>query len=237
VTTGQVLFVLLLSAAGATVQGSVGIGYGLVAGPGLAAIDTSFIPGPLLVIGILVGARHIFAEFDHIERPAVGRCFLGLPFGLVAGLAVLNAMDDRVLGVAVGAATALAAASMIFGFSVRRTPAIEVGSGAATAFCAVTAALPGPPFVVAFSDLRPAAMRSTASLFISSLVLISLVALAVTGNFAGEEARLLALLVPGTIGGLLLARYVRPVLERPWFRPLILVVAALGGIALVLRNI
>lgn len=228
---------LLLAAAGATVQGSVGIGYGLVAGPGLAAIDTAFIPGPLLVIGILVSARHIVAEYDHIDRPAVGRCLLGLPVGLVAGIAVLNAMDDRILGIAVGAATALAATAMIFGLSVRRTPAVEIGSGAATAFSAVTPALPGPPFVVAFSDLRPAAMRSTASVFLSTLVLVSLIALAVTGNFGSREVQLLALLVPGTIGGLIVARYVRPLLERPWFRPLILVVAGLGGVALALRNL
>lgn len=233
----EVALVLLLAAAGATVQGSIGIGYALVAGPGLAAIDTAFIPGPLLLIGLIVGTRHIFAEFDDIDRPAIGRCFLGLPVGLVAGFAVLNAMDDRLLGIAVGAATALAAVAMLFGLSVRRTPVVEVVAGAATGFCAVSAALPGPPFVAAFSDLRPAAMRSTASLFISSLIVISLVPMALSGRFAGHEVRLLALLVPGTIGGLLLARYVRPLLERPWFRPLILIVAAVGGIALVLRNL
>ncbi len=236
-TTGQVVLVLLLAAAGATVQGSVGIGYGLVAGPGLAAIDTAFIPGPMLVIAVVVSARHIFAEFDEIERAAVGRSFIGLPFGLFAGLAVLRAMDDRVLGVAVGAATAIAAVAMIVGFKVRRTPVIEVIAGGATAFCAITAALPGPPFVVAFSDLRPAAMRATVSVFLSSLVVISLIALTITGNFGAHEVRLLALLVPGTVAGLVLARYVRPLLDRPWFRPLILVVAGLGGVALVLRNL
>lgn len=231
------MLVLLLAAAGATVQGSIGIGYALVAGPGLAAIDTAFIPGPLLLIGLIVGTRHIFAEFDDIDRPAVGRCFLGMPVGLIAGLAVLNAMDDRLLGIAVGTATALAAVAMLFGLSIQRTPVVEVVAGAATGFCAVSAALPGPPFVAAFSDLRPAAMRSTASLFISSLIVISLIPLALTGNFGSHEIRLLGLLVPGTLGGLVLARYVRPMLEPPWFRPLILVVAGLGGVALALRNL
>ena len=66
------MLVLLLTAAGATVQGSIGIGYGLVAGPGLAAIDTAFIPGPVLAVGLIVGTRHIVAEFDEIDRPAVG---------------------------------------------------------------------------------------------------------------------------------------------------------------------
>lgn len=236
-TGAEVLLVVLLAAAGATVQGSIGIGYALVAGPGLAAIDTAFVPGPLLLIGLVVGARHIFVEFGDIDRPAVGRCFLGLPFGLVAGLAVLNAMDDRLLGIAVGATTALAATVMLLGLRVRRTPAVEVAAGAATAFSAVTAALPGPPFVAAFSDLQPAAMRSTASLYIGSFILIALVPLAATGNFGGHELQLLAVLVPGTFGGLLLARFVRPMLERPWFRPLILIVAGMGGIALVLRNL
>lgn len=233
-TTGEIVLVLLLTAAGATVQGSIGIGYGLVAGPGLAAIDTAFIPGPLLAVGIIVGTRHVVAEFDEIDRPAVGRSLIGLPFGLAAGIAVLNAMDDRLLGVVVGAATTVAT---LLGLSVRRTPAVEVVAGAATALSAITAALTGPPFVVAYSDLRPAALRSTASLFISVLIVVSLVTLAFTGNFGGDEVRLLLLLVPGTVAGLVLARFVRPVIDRPWFRPLILVVAAVGGVALVLRNL
>ena len=126
--------------------------------------------------------------------------------------------------------------SLLAGFSVQRTPAIEVATGAATAFAAITAGLPGPPFVVSFSDLRPSAMRATSASFIMIIVVIGFFSLILTGNFAGEEFRLLALLVPGTLGGLFASRYVRPYLDREWFRPTVLVVACLGGIALAIRN-
>jgi len=38
-------------AGGAIVQGSVGVGLSLVAAPALVAIDPTFIPGPLLIVG------------------------------------------------------------------------------------------------------------------------------------------------------------------------------------------
>ncbi len=228
--------VTLLSMMGATTQGAVGIGYGLVAGAGLVAIDPAFVPGPLLVIGIVVGCRHLLVERSEIDRKAWVRCMTGLPFGLVGGLIVLEAMTDRALSLAIGVGIVLASGALLSGVSINRTPAVEVASGAASAFGAVTASLPGPPFVIAFSDLRPAAMRATSTSFLIVLTMISWVGLILTGNFGEEEFTLLALLFPGCICGLIASRYVRPYLEHAWFRPLILVMAAAGGIALILRN-
>ena len=94
---GAIAAVVLLSFLGATVQGSIGIGYALVAGAGLVAIDPSFVPGPILVIGMIVGCRHVIAERAHLEKAAWKRCLLGLPVGLVGGLIVLESMSDRTL--------------------------------------------------------------------------------------------------------------------------------------------
>lgn len=231
------MLVLLLSTAGATVQGSIGIGYALVAGAGLVAIDAGFVPGPLLLVGLIVGCRHVIAEREHLEQRALKRALFGLPFGMAAGLVLLTSIDDRTLGLLVGATTAMAATALLLGWSVRRTPRVEVLTGAATAFSSVTAGLPGPPFVVAFSDLRPAALRATAGSFIMIVAVLGFVALAATGNFGLTEFSLLALLVPGTLIGLFLSRFVRPHLDRPWFRPLILIVSGVGGLALVVRSL
>ncbi|NNC79353.1 MAG: TSUP family transporter [Acidimicrobiales bacterium] len=236
-TPTEFLLVSVLSMLGATAQGAIGIGYGLVAGAGLVAIDPAFVPGPLLIIGVVVGCRHIVVERDHLDLPAWKRCMLGLPVGLIAGISVLEAMDDRTLGLAVGAAIALAAVALLAGVTVKRTPAIEVATGAGSAFAAVTASLPGPPFVVAFSDLRPAAMRATSASFLVALTVLSFFSLVATGNFARDEFELLALMLPGTVAGLFVSRFVRPHLESQWFRPLILIIAGIGGIALIIRNL
>ncbi len=233
----QFALVTILSMLGATTQGAVGIGYGLVAGAGLVAINPAFVPGPLLVIGIVVGCRHLLVERDQIERKAWARCMLGLPVGLGGGLLVLGAMTDRTLSLLIGAAIVFAAGALLSGLSVTRTPAVEIVSGAASAFGAITASLPGPPFVIAFCDLRPAAMRATSTSFLVILTLVSWASLMATGNFGADEFKLLGLLLPGCVLGLITSRYVRPYLERSWFRPLILVIAGAGGIALILRNL
>lgn len=229
--------VLILSMLGATAQGSIGIGYGLVAGAGLIAVEPAFVPGPLLIISFVVSIRHIVIEREHLDRSALKRCAAGLPVGLIAGLVVLEAMDDRTLSLAVGTAITIAAVALLFGFTIRRTPTIELFAGAASAFSSVTAGLPGPPFVFAFSDLKPAALRATSATFISLIAGVAFFGLLVTGNFGSQEFGLLAALFPGTLAGLFVARYVRPHLEQPWFRPLVLVVSGVGGLALIIRNL
>ena len=149
---GQFILVTLFSVLGATAQGSIGIGYGMVAGAGLVAIDPSFVPGPLLIIGVIISVRHAVVEREHLDRGIWLRAMVGLPVGLFSGLAVLNAMSDRALGLAVGAAIAVASVALLLGLSVRRNPVMDVLAGGATAFAAVTASLPGPPLVVALND-------------------------------------------------------------------------------------
>ena len=236
-TLTQFVLVTLLAILGATTQGSLGSGYGLVAGAGLVAIDPAFVPGPVLVVGMVVAFRHLLVERKEIERLAWARCTMGLPIGLIAGLAIVSAMSDRTLSLLIGAAIILAAVVLLSGVHIRRTPLVEVISGAASAFGAITASIPGPPFVIAFSDLRPGALRATSTAFLIVLTLISWAGLSFTGNFGRAEYDLVAALLPGTIVGLFASRYVRPHLDRPWFRPLILVMAAAGGIGLVLRNL
>ncbi len=233
----EIVAVLALATAGSTVHGAVGIGFGLVAGPALVAIDPGFAPGPLLLGGQVVGLRHILAERAAADRVAWRHCMWGLPLGLLGGLVVLESMDDSTLGLLVGGFTALAAVALLGGLSLRRSSPVEVVAGAASSFAAVAAGIPGPPLVVAFSDMRPATLRSTTSMFMAVIAGLSFVGLTVTGNFGGREAWLLALLLPGVLIGLVLARHVRPHLERPWFRPLVLVVALIGGLVLIGRSL
>ena len=219
------------------VHGSLGLGAALVAGPALVAIDPGFAPGPLMVIGQIVGLRHAIVERRHTDRRAVRHCVLGLPFGLAAGLAVLTAISDKMLGLLIGSLTAAAAISLLCGLRIRRTPSVEVATGFATAFASVTAALPGPPLVLTFSDMKPATLRGTFATFVLMVAAAGLIGLVVTDEFGRHELELTAWLVPGVVLGLTAARFVRPYVDRSWFRPAVLIVALAGGIALILRQL
>ena len=135
-----------------------------------------------------------------------------------------------------GAATALAAAAILLGARVARSRRVEITAGGLMAFASVTAALPGPPLVIGFSDMKPSCMRGTASASILVVAILAGISLLLAGRFGTEELKLLGLLLPGALLGLLSARYLRPVLDRSWFRTAVLVMACAGGIALVIRQ-
>ena len=226
-----------MSTIGASVQGSLGIGLAMVAGPALISIDAGFAPGPFLVAGQMISLRHVVAERHHIDRAIYRRCLYGLPFGLGAGLAILITVDEDTLAIIIGTITAVAALSLLAGAKIHRRPRTDVAAGAATSLASVTAGLPGPAMAIAFSDMEPATMRGTTSAFVMTQALIGFVAIVATDNFGTDELELTGWLIPGVMLGLFAARYVRNYVDRSWFRPAVLTMALVGGVALVIRHL
>ena len=232
-TVAQIIVIVAFSTAGATVQGSAGIGLALVAGPALVAIDPGFAPGPLLLAAQLISTRHIVAEREMADRTALRHALIGLPAGMAVGLTVLVLVSDSTLAVLVGALTVVSSVLLLAGLRPNRTRATEISGGGVCTFAAVTAGLPGPPLVIAFNDMAPPTMRATTSMFVFTVATLGFASLLITGNFGWHELRLLGWLVPGVVLGLVMARWVRPVVDRLWFRPAVLTVSLLGGLALV----
>lgn len=236
-TTSQVAIVIAITALGALIHGSTGIGMALVAGPVLVLIDPGFTPTPLLIATQTIGLRHVVAERRHTDNRAVGRCLLGLPVGVALALVVVAAVEEGAMALFIGSATALACVALLIGVKPRRTARTEVAGGAAIAFAAVSAGLPGPPAVVTFNDMDGSALRGTASTYMLFVATIGLAGLTITGSFGLDELRLCLYLLPGIGLGLIGARYLRHQLDRSWFRPAVLTVALLGGLALVGREL
>ena len=229
--------VLAITAAGAIVQGSAGIGLGLVASPILLSIDVSFAPGPLLLGGLVIGARHMNAEWADLDRPTLGRALVGLPFGAIAGLAVLRVMAADTLSFTVGILICVAAVVLLSGARLHRTDTSDVLTGAAAAFTSITAAIPGPPLVIGFADLTPRGLRCTVSAFVATTGIVAFIGLASIGRFGWHEATLLATMFPGLVLGVFLSRWTRPLLDRNWFRPAVLVLSFAGGAALAVNQL
>lgn len=236
-TAGEIAIVIVMSGFGAVVQGSTGLGLTLVAGPALFAIDPSFAPGPLMMVGLIVSTRHLIVERGHIDRPGLLRFAIGAPVGLVIGLSVLSAVGERELALVIGAFIVVAAIVVLSGFHPARSDATLAGGGAITALATVTASLPGPPFAITFHDAPPPVLRGTIGSFLVPFSSISLVLMALIGEFGRDELALAGLLVPGVVMGLLASRWARPYLDRTWFRQAVLTLAIAGGVALIVRNL
>lgn len=233
----DLLIVVAVTAAGAIVQGSAGIGLGLVASPVLLSLDPAFGPGPLLLGGLVVGARHIAAEWDDLDRPTLRRSLIGLPVGIVAGLGLLRVMATDTLSLTIGVMICAASLFLLSGVRVARSNSSDVLTGVASAFTSITAALPGPPLVIGLADLAPRSLRCTVSVFVAITSAFAFVGLVIIDRFGSHEAMLLALMVPGLVLGVFASRWTRPLLDRHWFRPAILILSLTGGAALVLHQL
>ncbi len=236
-STTQIVIIIAFTTVGAMIQGSTGIGFTLVAGPALVALDPAFAPGPFLIVAQLISIRHIVAEFDEVDRRAVRHAFFGLPVGLGVGLLTLAAMSGSNLALLVGGLTAVSCAVLLAGLHPRRTRTTEIVGGGACTFAAVTAGLPGPPLIVTYHDMTPPALRATVSSFVVAVATLGFASLLITGNFGWHELTLTGWLLPGVGIGLVSARFVRPIIDRHWFRPGVLTIALLGGVALVIGQL
>lgn len=221
-------------AAGAIVQGSVGVGLSLLAAPPLVAIDPTFIPGPLLIIGQVVGIRHIIVEGRHTDWRAIKHALWGLPFGLAAGLAVFELVPEKVRTILIGALVAASALVLLAGFRLRQTRRTEIGGGLTCSFGAMAASLPGAPLGICFSEMSPPTLRATSSVYIGIVGGVGIGLLVARGSFGLHELELVGYGIPGMFIGLGISRWVRPMLDRSWFRPAVLLVALFGGLALII---
>ncbi len=236
-STGEILIVAAVTILGSIVHGTTGIGLGLIAGPALVSIDPKFAPGPILISSLIVGIRHIVVEWRNVDRQILLRLAAGLPVGTALAILVLATISDRVMAIVIGALVIVASCALLMGFELQRTPRKEVMGGAAASFGAVAAALPGPPLVMTLHDTPGPILRPTISLVNVLIVTIGLVGLILVGRFGADEVSLLGLLAPFVVAGLVLARFVRPWLDRSFFRPAVLCLALAGGAALLLSNL
>lgn len=189
------------------------------------------------MVSQIVGLRHTVVERQHTDRRAVRHCAYGLPLGLAAGLAVLLAVSEDTLALLIGGVTAAAAILLLCGLRIPRTTPVEIVTGTAATFTSVTAGLPGPPLVLTFSDMKPATMRGSVATFILLVAITAVIGLVASDEFGGREVELTGWLIPGVLIGLAASRHVRPLLDRAWFRPAVLIVALAGGMALILRQL
>lgn len=236
-TAWEIVVILAFTSAGATVHASVGLGIGLVAGPALLAVDTGFLPGPVILATLLLTARHLIVDGRHADRGTVTRAYIGVPFGLALGLAVVAIADESTMRIVIGSAIVLAAALLLLGVHVTRTSRTDVVGGGAFSLSLIAAGIPGPAAAVAFNDLPAGPYRGTMGFLGIPVSIISVALLALAGEFGAHELELTAWMMPGILVGLFAGRHVRPYLDRAWFRPALLWLALAGGVAVVARQL
>ena len=233
----EILVVVVAVVAGSMVQATAGVGITLVAAPVLLAVDPAFVPLPLILGGAVVGIRNVTMEFAGFDARRWRRCLLGAPVGLVLGELALANLSERGLTAAIGLLVVISVGAMASGWHPRRRSWTSVLAGLLVAFSLRVAALPGPPYAILHHDDPPEVLRPNISALVLVLGGTISIRLLVGGEVTGADLGRVVLVMGSALVGLLLAPPLRRWVDSGWFRPALLSVCGLGGLATALGAI
>jgi hypothetical protein len=215
---------------GAVVQGSVGFGAALVAGPFLLLLDRSFLPGPMVLAGTTLGAMMGLREWHAVNRPGVAVALGGRLIGLTPAVLLMGLLSDAQFAIACATIILAAVVVSVAGWHVKPTLRNTFIAGAISGFTGTLAAIGGPPMALLYQHETGDRLRGTIAVFFFLGGILSIVALALSGHFGLRELALSAVLLPGVVVGFLLSRFTAPLLDAGQTRPAVLVVSTAAAV-------
>jgi uncharacterized membrane protein YfcA len=239
VSAGEWIVLATTVIAAATVQGTVGFGANLLAVPVVALVVPAALPGAMVIPGVPMAVAMAVAERDHVDRRGSRYLLLGRLPGTLIGVAVVAAVSSDVLAVVIGSVVILAVAASITATRLHPgvTPRSATAAGVVTGVTGTAAAIDGPPLALLYQHDPPPVFRATLATQFALGAVITLTALVVTGNLSAWQAGLGLSLMPSFFAGLGLSLVVRPRLAHHNLRPAVLTIAALTGLAAIVRAI
>ncbi len=220
----------------ASLQGSIGFGFAITAAPLLMLIDSTLVPGALVVCGIPLTTAVLLRERHHLKFRSVGVALLGnaLGTGLAAWVLIhsTGASFSLLFGVLVLAAVGIGA----LGLAPRLRPRNSLLAGLAGGFMGTTTTIGGPPIALLYQRESPSRMRADLSAYFLVSMALTIVALVAVGRLGAAEAKRGALLIPGVALGFLISSWLAPRLHREWARRTVLAAAALCALFLIGRS-
>jgi len=229
---------LLSVAIAAALQRITGQGFGMIAAPLLALFMPDMLPTILLILGAFVGYRAMRADRSAVTIAELPPGFAGRALGAILAAWLAAAwIGTPTIGFAIAGVVYLAIALSLLGLRVAISPASLFGAGLTAGLMGTLTAIGAPPMALLYQHedrARSAAMQNTFFMF---GMVVSLAALWWQGLVWGLHLTTAAILLPGVIGGLWLAKPLQRLLGDTPARPIALGLAGASATALLIRSL
>jgi uncharacterized protein len=224
-----------IMAMGSALQASVGIGLALLVVPLLALVDQSFIPGPMLLAGVMLASLTAYRERTAVDVAALRSSLIGLAIGTILGALALKLASGPHLDKVFGGLVLLAVLLSVSGYKFNATPRSLMVAGGAAGMMGAMVGIHGPPISLVFQNTQPRVARAMLGAFFSVAYLGAVAALAAFGLFGIPELVRAAILLPGVVVGLVAAPYLARHIDGKRLRLFILGIAAASGLLLLVH--
>ncbi len=233
---GEILTVVLTVLFGATLQGSVGFGMGLLASPILILIDPRFVPGPILLSTTVLTVLLVYRERTAIDFHGIQWAMVGRLVGTLAASALLIIVSADQLVLLIGVFILSGVGMSLSGLRFDPIRPVLVVAGMLSGLLGTIASVGGPPMALVYQHAAGARIRSTMSGFFLLGTILSVGALWYVGRFGAYEIQLTLVMLPSVLVGFALSKWTAVYVDGGYVRPAVLSVAAGAGLLVIIRQ-
>ena len=235
------LLVLLLAGAavllGAAVQGSVGIGLGLLAAPVFALADPTLVPGTILLMTSVMPMLTAWRERHDVDWRGLGFALLGRVPGTAVGVYIVATQPPSTTAVVVAVVVLGAVALSVTAWDARPTPRALLTAGLISGVGGTATSVGGPPVALLYQRSSGGTLRATMGMYFLIGNVSSVLALAAAGEVAVRDVTRAVLLLPFLLVGFLLSGPLRRHVDGSRLRVAVLAVSAGSAVLLLVRTL
>ncbi|WP_372500600.1 sulfite exporter TauE/SafE family protein (plasmid) [Tistrella mobilis] len=225
-------------AVAACLQGTGGIGFGMVAAPVMAILMPELLPGPMLLLGLMVAVLAVTRERAALDPKGLGFALAGrLPTSIAAAtlIGILPVRDlSIVFALVILGGVAISVTVSLRGRRIVPSPGKLFAAGLVSGFMGTITSVGTPPIALVYQNADAAALRATIGAYLVAGTLISIGALAAVGRFGLHDLVLGAWLALPLAAGFWISGPLAARLPRNAMRWLVLALsAAAAGLLLV----
>jgi uncharacterized membrane protein YfcA len=237
VTFGAWILASLIIVAACVVQGSIGIGLGLLGAPLLVLIEPRLLPGPLLFCSLILTTLVTYRDWHGVRFADLGWALPGRLLGTAVALVVLRAVAPDRIGLFVGIAVLAGVTITASGFHLPLRPGTLFGAGTLAGFFGTTTSVGGPPMALVYQREPGPRIRGTLSAFFVVGVIVSLIGLHFVGRYGAPEWQLSGLVAPAPVIGFALSQRSARWVDQGRTATAVLIASAVAGVLVVLREL
>lgn len=222
---------------GAAVQGSVGIGLGLLAAPVFALADPTLVPGTILLMTSVMPMLTAWRERKDVDWRGLGFALLGRVPGTAVGVYIVATQPPSTTAVVVGVVVLGAVALSVTAWEARPTPRALLTAGLISGVGGTATSVGGPPVALLYQRSGGPTLRATMGMYFLIGNISSLLALAAAGEVATDDVTRAVFLLPFLLVGFLVSGPLRRHVDGSRLRVAVLVVSASSAVLLLVRTL
>lgn len=221
----------------AVAQSTIGVGFGIVAAPVLAVLDPTLVPGPLLVLAMLTSLLVAVRDRRDMRFGNLGFALSGRVVASIFGALTASLLSPQAFLLVFATLILLAVGLSLSGWRIAPSNRNLFFAGAASGYMGTITSVGTPPMAIVYQYSPGAEVRANMSAFLVAGALISILALALFGEFTWTHLALSVKLLPALVLGFWLSGPIKRFTDRGWMRPAMLVLCAAASALLFVRGL